>query len=61
MEKHVTRVLNFSADEIKTAIMDKLVAVDQPYPLPSASASVKFSLSDTGATLEWVEQCEMNL
>lgn len=60
MEREITRVLNFSAEEIRLALIMRLETIDQPAPLPSATR-VKFSLSDTGATLEWVEQCEMNL
>jgi hypothetical protein len=60
MEREVTHVLNFSADEIKLALIMRLEATDKPAP-PASAPKVKFSLSDTGATLEWVEQCEMNL
>lgn len=60
MEREITRVLNFSKEEIRLALIMRLGATDQPAPTPS-SKTVKFSLSDAGATLEWVEQHEMNL
>jgi hypothetical protein len=59
MEREIIRVLNFSAEEIQAAIIERLQLKDIPAP-DGKSLKVKFSLSDTGASLEWTEQHEMN-
>ena len=59
MQKYIHRRLGFSPTEIKEALIRHLSDRDHPYPLGSAT-EVKFNLTATGATLEWVEDCEMN-
>lgn len=58
MEHEANIVLNFSKDEICEALIERLQAQNKPYPPGHAQASIKFSLSDTGATLEWVSRYE---
>lgn len=60
MDGEITRVLNFSKDEVQMALVMRLEATDTSAPSPGAKG-VKFSLSDTGATLEWVEAHQINL
>lgn len=60
MQRYIKRRLDFSGYEIKDAIVRVLQERDYPYPAPSA-LDVKFTLTATGATLEWAEDCEMVL
>lgn len=60
MDREVTRVLNFTKEEVQTALAMRLEQIDAPAPSPGAKG-VKFSLSDSGATLEWVETHQINL
>lgn len=57
-EKHC--VLNFSLAEVKEALIEKLQTKQMEYPPGSVQSQIKFSMSDTGATMEWTQTFETN-
>jgi hypothetical protein len=54
MRMHISRRIEFSPDDIKEMIVERLEQQDRPYPRDSA-VTITFKLTEDGAELSWQE------
>lgn len=53
MKKWIHRVLNFSPEEIKDALLDKMRDWDEPCPKGDVGEEFEFHLTKDGARISW--------
>jgi hypothetical protein len=54
VKTHISRRIEFTSDDIKEMIIERLEAQDRPYPRDSA-VTISFKLTEDGAELAWQE------